>query len=126
MRLGDFVWKLSFVMCSFKKNVRLILCIGIVAGCVHWMVVAWAGVGQYVKLAVENRKDIQIAREQVNLTKFRVVDAVRLLGPSVLLQYRESDGETIQDPYHSKAYVLEVSQSIYNSCSIFNREEIIG
>ncbi len=107
-------------MCNFKKNVRLILCIGIVAGCVHWMAVAWAGVGQYVKLAVENRKDIQIAREQVNLTKIRVVDAARFLGPSVLLQYRESDGETINASYYSKAYVLEVSQSVFTGGRKYN------
>jgi len=89
---------------------------------------AYADAGRFIRIAVQKRKDIQIAKEQIELLKIRVVNAARVLGPSIMLQYRESDGEALFDKYRSKAYVLKGNQSIFVGGKKYNtlRREMRG
>ena len=61
----------------------------------------------------DNKREIQIAEEQLKLAKLRVTNAVRILGPTITLQYKESDGSTVDDPYKSKTYTAKANQSIF-------------
>ncbi|MFH1415339.1 MAG: TolC family protein [Elusimicrobiota bacterium] len=85
-------------------------------------------VSTYVRYAVENRREIRIADEQVTLAKLRVVNSARGLGPAVIMQYTESDGETMTDPYQAKAYLIKLNQSVFHGGKRYNtlRREMEG
>ncbi len=108
---------------GIKKLILIIICI-----CFNYRWVSATSAEQYIKIAEKNRLDIQIAEAQINLTKIRVINAARIMGPSILLQYKESDGESIDDPYKSKAYSIQAEQSIFMGRKKLNtlRKELKG
>ncbi|GEM_PF-3005038 len=68
---------------------------------------------ELIEKAYEERDEIEISREQMNLTRWRLVNAARFLGPAVMLEYRQAEGETITDPYRTESYGLRLQQPIF-------------
>lgn len=67
----------------------------------------------FIRLAFENREEIQIAEEQVKLSQIRILNALRIMGPTISFEYFTSKGKTLKDPYQRKSYGLGVGQSIF-------------
>ncbi len=94
----------------------------------HKPIYAEDDVGRFVRLAIHNRREYKIAKEQIELSKIRVVNAARVLGPSIMIQYREADGATINDDYKAKSYVIKGNQTLFVGGKKYNtlRRELKG
>ncbi len=75
---------------------------------------AFATLGRFRDIALENRKEVEISERQVELTRWRSLNAARNLGPYLTLEYKSTEGETIDDPYRAESYGLRFEQSIFH------------
>ncbi|MGM0568621.1 MAG: TolC family protein, partial [Elusimicrobiota bacterium] len=74
---------------------------------------ARASLKEVVDIAYENRHEVEISKKQVYLTRWRQINAARQLGPALVLEYKKSEGETLDDPYRAQSYGLRFEQSLF-------------
>lgn len=72
-----------------------------------------AGIGRFINTAMKNRMEIAISLEQDKLSRLRILQASRVLGPALMLQYTESEGKTITDPFKAQSYSARANQTIF-------------
>lgn len=71
------------------------------------------------KVALDNSDPAKVARQQLGLAQLKINEAGRNLFPQMELQYSLSEGDTITDPYRSKAYALQLRQNLFDDGKTF-------
>ncbi|MCM8813698.1 MAG: TolC family protein, partial [Candidatus Omnitrophica bacterium] len=63
--------------------------------------------------AVEQYRPLVIAQEQEKLAMLRVREARRSFYPALLLEWKETKGETVTEPYRGRSYGLQSEQQLF-------------
>ena len=66
-----------------------------------------------INVALENHLPLEIAKKQLKLAKFRVLEAQRKLGPSLTGKVESSDGKVDQRYYTGSKFNIEAKQPIF-------------
>lgn len=66
-----------------------------------------------VEIALLNHRPAQIAQEQLKLAQLRVKEAKRAFYPSLLGEWKETQGRTITEQYVGRTFGLQMQQPVY-------------
>ena len=66
-----------------------------------------------IEIAVKKHIPLQVAKKQLDLANFRLLEAVRKVGPTATLKFEGSKGVVVRRPYRSTKYQAEMKQPIF-------------
>jgi len=66
-----------------------------------------------INTAFEAHLPLKIAREQEKLAELRVREARRSFYPAVMGEWKESDGNTVTEPYRGRSYAVQAEQQLF-------------